>query len=323
MKRLLSVVISIFLLSALFTGAAFAKPDNAGKSKGSSAGKTETVTQITKRNQEAEKITERANVRENYSKLKKVQNRFRQMLSVCNSGTDKCLETANRFKDVEQSWARSSIAKMAAIGLFNGYKDGTFKPNAPVTQAETVVLIMKIAPEDELSSTTETDQEAEVNEEDINEVPGWAKDAAMKAARKGIINLNRFHSQVQATRAQVAAMIAKALGLQPVDTANIPFKDGILISPEDAGYIMALYQEGIIKGTPDGKFNPNSAITRAEMAAVLERLLEEPAQSPAQSEETASSGESSGEPAPAGEDAVSGTENTSTENASGEAVSDN
>jgi hypothetical protein len=68
-------------------------------------------------------------------------------------------------------------------------------------------------------------------------------------------------------------MIAKALGLEPVDTSNMPFKDGLLISKDDAGYILALYQEGILTGSPNGNFNPNSAITRAEMASMLDRLL--------------------------------------------------
>ncbi|HCF71597.1 MAG TPA: hypothetical protein DER33_08465, partial [Syntrophomonas sp.] len=40
------------------------------------------------------------------------------------------------------------------------------------------------------------------------------------------------------------------------------------------GYVLALYQEGIISGTPNGYFNPNNYITRAEMAAILERLLD-------------------------------------------------
>ncbi|MDH7576968.1 MAG: S-layer homology domain-containing protein [Bacillota bacterium] len=106
-------------------------------------------------------------------------------------------------------------------------------------------------------------------ESGIPEVPEWAKDAIRKAVALKIVNVNRFHSQVQATRAQAAVMLAKALGLQPVDTSSVTFSDKVLISSEDLGYILALAEAGIIKGTPDGKFNPNSAITRAEIAAML------------------------------------------------------
>ena len=89
-----------------------------------------------------------------------------------------------------------------------------------------------------------------------------------------LININRFHSEVQANRAQVAVMLAKALELEPVEVDEKAFTDSLKISPEDIGYILALKEAGVIKGNPDGKFNPNSAITRAEMAAMLAKVVE-------------------------------------------------
>lgn len=69
-------------------------------------------------------------------------------------------------------------------------------------------------------------------------------------------------------------MLAKALELEPVEVDEEAFTDGIKISPEDVGYILALKEAGVVKGNPDGKFNPNSAITRAEMAAMLAQIVE-------------------------------------------------
>ncbi|HAA90135.1 MAG: Membrane protein [Thermoanaerobacterales bacterium 50_218] len=156
---------------------------------------------------------------------------------------------------------------MTAIGLFRGYEDGTFKPDKPVMQSEAVVVITKIA------EATPEESEGGLKEDELADTPPWARESIRTAAKLGIVNLNRFHSAVQATRAQVAVWVAKALNLEPVETSDVPFKDRILISPEDLGYIMALYEAGIIKGTPDGKFNPNSAITRAELATIMEKIL--------------------------------------------------
>jgi hypothetical protein len=175
----------------------------------------------------------------------------------------------NHFTDISQHWANQSINDMAVKGLFKGYPDGTFKPDQQLTQAEAVTLLMQICKED----ITDTSINNEENTQLAN-VPAWARKDAGKAAKKGIINLNRFHSAEQASRTQTAVMIAKALGLKPVDIGTMPFKDGILISKEDVGYILALYQEGIITGSPNGNFNPNSAITRAEMASILQRILQ-------------------------------------------------
>ncbi|MDD2421716.1 MAG: S-layer homology domain-containing protein [Heliobacteriaceae bacterium] len=204
---------------------------------------------------------------------KNIQERVKKSLQVkfqacSNENPDQPLH----FADTYQHWAARYIEKMSAIGLLNGYPDNTFKPDRPLTLAEVLSLAMRIAPEDE--QTGETLDELNNNTEELAAIPEWVRKDAGKAAKKGLIKLNRFHSAVQASRAQTMVMVAKALGLEPVDTSDLPFKDGLLISKEDIGYILALYQEGIIKGSPNGNFNPNSAITRAEMACLLQKLLD-------------------------------------------------
>lgn len=198
-----------------------------------------------------------------------IMEEFKQKLDVYQAIIDMGIEVGGGFSDVESSWAKSTIEKMSAIRVFNGYEDGTFKPDNSISQAEVIVLVDRITPDDE----EDEDEEKDKDEDEFAEIPGWAKESVQEAAYKGVINLNRFHSHVQASRTQVAVIIAKSLELQPVDASSIPFKDGILISPEDTGYILALYQKGIIIGNPDGKFNPNSAITRAEMAIIMERII--------------------------------------------------
>jgi len=173
-----------------------------------------------------------------------------------------------KFSDIYQHWAAQCIDEMAAIGLLKGYPDGTFKPDQKLTQAEALSLVMRVIA-DAADVTIE-----DADEDDLSAIPEWVRNDCRKAAYKGIIKLNRFHAGVQASRAETAVMIAKALGLEPVDTSNMPFKDGILISKEDVGYILALYEEGILSGDPNGNFNPNSAITRAQMASMLQRLLD-------------------------------------------------
>ena len=50
--------------------------------------------------------------------------------------------------------------------------------------------------------------------------------------------------------------------------------------PDSADYaaaVEALYQQGIITGDDNGRFNPNQTITRAETAAIICRLMGQPA----------------------------------------------
>ncbi|MFJ7185458.1 C40 family peptidase [Lysinibacillus xylanilyticus] len=72
---------------------------------------------------------------------------------------------------------------------------------------------------------------------------------------------------VYASRAEVAGQIAKALNLDTSDK-NSGFID-VKPTHERAGAIAAVAKLGIFEGDVNGKFNPSSPITRAQIAKVL------------------------------------------------------
>jgi len=225
------------------------------------------------------------------------------------------LQTVQKqFKDTDAHWAQNKIQDIQKLGLIQGYEDGSFKPDAPITITEAMVMAVNLAEivngddttantedsganRDEITGDTTTDEttddsttadetidendensddEGDVSDEEENDsdIPAWARNQARKASGMGIININRFHSAVQASRAETAVMLAKALELEPIEVDENAFTDSLKIAPEDIGYILALKEAGIITGTPDGKFNPNSAITRAEIATMLANIVE-------------------------------------------------
>lgn len=106
----------------------------------------------------------------------------------------------------------------------------------------------------------------------FSDVPNWAKESVDYLVNKHIINGypdGRFAPYDQLTRAQAAKIIAKTVDL-PVDSSAKPtFYDSQdhWASP----YIAAVEEKGIIIGDGTGKYNPEAAITRAEMATILVR----------------------------------------------------
>ena len=72
---------------------------------------------------------------------------------------------------------------------------------------------------------------------------------------------------VYASRGEVAIQLAKALGLDTTDTTSV-FPD-VKSSSKYAGAAKALHELGIFEGDENGKFNPASPLTRAQMAKVL------------------------------------------------------
>lgn len=269
------------------------KSDNANKSKsGAENSKDKSSNNKQKDNQIAKEQKNNGNKGIDNQDKNNQANKVKNIKNISSENKEKLQKKIKERKennntkelsDVKAHWAEKHISKSQKLGLISGYQDGTFKPEHTITMAEAMVMSVRLAelldvdnaqPETDITDeVTEEQSEQQEQQDETTDIPDWAKDSAKKAFDKKIINLNRFHSEVQASRAQTAVMLAKAMNLEPVDTTDATFSDGILISTEDVGYILALKEAGIVKGTADGKFNPNSAVTRAEFAAMLDRII--------------------------------------------------
>jgi len=117
------------------------------------------------------------------------------------------LATPTMFPDVTaaQSWAYGYINVAVTRGVINGYPDGTFRPQGPVTQAEALTMVMRaLGYKDSL--------------------PGnWPLDYIIKGAEVELVEAG-FVPNASATRAFVATMIGTMLEAQIVredaDTAG-------------------------------------------------------------------------------------------------------
>ena len=57
--------------------------------------------------------------------------------------------TVRTFADVPMNqWYANAVTTLAGMGVINGYPDGTFKPDAPITRAEFVTMAMNFAKTD-------------------------------------------------------------------------------------------------------------------------------------------------------------------------------
>lgn len=203
------------------------------------------------------------------------------------------------FKDMKGHWGYQSVQKMQNYGIFDGYSDGTFRPDECLSGSELAVLIERLV--DYKLGKDESNNQIVMNfgnsggygngwgsgynwgswggwgswgNQSFYNVPSWAQQAVWYGAYNNYLNPNQFNP-TQTNRVTAIVAIAKALGLEPepVYTYN-PFSDGKLIADEDLGYVLAMYNEGYISGYPDGSFNPNATLTRAQMATIIEKLLE-------------------------------------------------
>ena len=176
------------------------------------------------------------------------------------------------FKDTLKHWAINDIAYLAGKKVLSGYPDGTFRPDGYITRAEFSKILaqaMKFERKTYIPSFKDVDK---------NE---WYADYLYTILDAGIIpsrmaDAGLFYPQLYITREEVAVMLTNAL----VECKNIvmenagvnDYKDSDKISAWSVLSVGAVTGEGLMTGDDTGKFNPQSSITRAEIAAVIRRL---------------------------------------------------
>jgi len=99
----------------------------------------------------------------------------------------------------------------------------------------------------------------------------WSRDYVTKLANKLIVEgtgAGKFDPNRDVTRAEFAAMIVRALGLEA--SGNAPFSD-VADSAWYAKAVAAAAEYGIVNGYSDGTFRPNNKISRQELAAMVVR----------------------------------------------------
>jgi len=103
----------------------------------------------------------------------------------------------------------------------------------------------------------------------------WFAEAVGALAVEGIVrgrDDGSFGPNDPITRAQMAAFLARTLGLQG-GPASIPFED---VAPESWYYepVAALYAAGLVSGTTPAEFSPEVPVSRQQAASLIVRALE-------------------------------------------------
>ncbi|MNI41142.1 Endo-1,4-beta-xylanase A precursor [compost metagenome] len=176
--------------------------------------------------------------------------------------------TEVKFNDITGHWAEATIKQAVKQGIVNGYTDGSFKPDATITRAEFVTMLMNAwKPSNGITTLSFTD---------TNEIPAWAKNAIIQAVESGLLSGytdGSFRPDGNIARMEMAMMIAKAYGAKiPTDVAT-GFSDESEIPEWAKGAVFMIKQIGIVNGRDGNQFAPKETVTRAEAVTVIINLL--------------------------------------------------
>ncbi len=181
----------------------------------------------------------------------------------------------DKLIDIQGHWGERYILLLSEFGAISGYPDFTFRPDELVNREEFARILVDSAG----IEVPETIRMLPLLMEDVDEVSDWAQPYVEAALRERLIagyDDDTFRPHESVTRAQVATMLSRALGLTPV--GEPPFADADEIPDWAARQVAALSELDIIRGylvDEEYYFRPDEVTTRAEATAFLTRYLEE------------------------------------------------
>ena len=122
-------------------------------------------------------------------------------------------KTTTSYSDIKDgAWCCRAVATLTNAGVINGYTDGTFRPNAPITRAELATIIARFA-------------KLDVNTKTFSDITGhWAQKNIELAVGNGWINGyedGTFRPNNNITRAETFAMINRVLDRQTESVSDL------------------------------------------------------------------------------------------------------
>jgi|GEM_PF-2401158 len=178
-------------------------------------------------------------------------------------------EEACLFMDIQGHWAEKAICQAASLKIVEGLSQSIFAPNQSVTRAEFAVMLLRTL------QVPIGQQEVHQAFSDAATIPQWAQNIIMTGVDKGILDGypdGTFRPQQVINRAEMAAMLAKAMDWNKEQAVELPFADATSIPTWSLPYVEAVYSEGLLQGRSGNQFSPDGVTTRAEAAVVMLRL---------------------------------------------------
>ena len=172
-------------------------------------------------------------------------------LTVNGGAMVKIIDNSKDFIDTRAHWAKDAIDFVSARGLVNGISDTIYAPNNSTTRAQLWTIL------------------ARQNDADLTGGSIWYEKAQNWAKDKGASDGANPNAAIN--RAQMVTMLWRAMG-QPAAASGASFAD----VPADSYYAQAVawaIENGITAGVGNGKFDPDAACTRGQIATFLYRYM--------------------------------------------------
>ncbi|HZG86911.1 S-layer homology domain-containing protein [Paenibacillus sp.] len=171
---------------------------------------------------------------------------------------------AGAARDTSGHWAEEILERWVSEGAIRGYGDGSLRPDAPITRAETAALIQR-----------KFGVPASARKEPFVDLPvgSWQYEPIAAAVAQGFMKGygdGRMKPDAAVSREELAVMIDGLLDLEPGWKTNA-FADDASLADWSRASIASVASHGMMVGYENGAFGPKRKVTRAEAVVTLDR----------------------------------------------------
>ncbi len=178
------------------------------------------------------------------------------------------------FRDVDPSaWYYDEVETVYEAGIMEGKTGTSFDPSANMSRAEFVTVLCRLSGEDYKGKGEDLTFTDTLTDAWYADYVAWGVEAEMVKGLPG----NKFAPDQAVSRQEMAVFIDRFTSYMHVHlkmmSAGKNFKDSSKIAEYAKASVDVMRRSGIITGDENGRFNPSNNASRAEVAAVVKRII--------------------------------------------------
>jgi hypothetical protein len=207
----------------------------------------------------------------------RIDGKYYAKISSLTNSTYALIKNSIKFRDTQSHWAKAAIQDIGSRMIINGVGNQLFDPDRDIKRAEFVAIMVRglgIKPGDGASIFS-----------DVKSTDWYASDVRA-AVSYGLINGledGTFRPNDSITREQAMTVIARAMSItnlraklqsETPEEKLKPYQDAATVAQWAKISIAECIEAGIVSGRSSHFLAPKAAMTRAEVATIIQKLLQ-------------------------------------------------
>jgi hypothetical protein len=173
------------------------------------------------------------------------------------------------YSDIEGHWAQHMIEEFTALGYLEGYRDGSFRPDYPITRAEAGAFVARLGFPELYPLIVYNDLYEDT----------WYYDSVKQATQTGFVHGypdGTYRPESFILREEATKLASLFWGQVDMEGFEMKFNDMYHISDWAFDHICKLVKMDLLDGYPDNTIRPRDNLTRAEFVKLFYMLLVQP-----------------------------------------------